>query len=333
MTALDGVEIGLGVALTAITLFDVFQSVVFPRPSVGRVQLSVNLVRWTWSAWRAVAQRPHKLQTREAALAAFAPLAVVGLLVLWGLLIIVGYALIFNGLHDGLSPQPDSFGTTLFFSAGRMLAFSVGGIEATQVATRIFTSLEAATGFGLFALVISLLFSLFSASNGARPLSWRSTPLRGAPSTGLQLLETCAKDDLAPELAVTFDAWRMWSVDVLETHLTYPLLFYFRSSHDNEAWANSFGAVMDAAMLVISTIEAALSAMQRSCTRSARTSSPTCATTTIAVSMANRPEWSTRNSCPHATVSSARAIASMNAMRRGRNSARCVANMRRGSTR
>ncbi len=255
MTALDGVEIGLGVALTAITLFDVFQSVVFPRPSVGRVQLSVNLVRWTWSAWRAVAQRPHKLQTREAALAAFAPLAVVGLLVLWGLLIIVGYALIFNGLHDGLSPQPDSFGTTLFFSAGRMLAFSVGGIEATQVPTRIFTSLEAATGFGLFALVISLLFSLFNAFQRREAAVVALDAIAGAPSTGLQLLETCAKDDLAPELEVTFDQWRMWSVDVLETHLTYPLLFFFRSSHDNEAWANSFGAVMDAAVLVISTID------------------------------------------------------------------------------
>jgi hypothetical protein len=255
LTALDGVEIGLGIVLTAITLFDVFQSVVFPRPSVGRVQLSVTLVRVTWRAWRAIAQRPHKLQTREAALAAFAPLAVVGLLVLWGLLIIVGYALIFSGLHAGLSPQPDSFGTTLFFSAGRMLAFSVAGIEATEVPTRIFTSLEAATGFGLFALVISLLFSLFTAFQRRETAVVALDAIAGAPSSGLQLLETCAKDGLANQLAVTFDEWRMWSVDVLETHLTYPILFFFRSSHDNEAWANSFGAVMDAAVLVISTID------------------------------------------------------------------------------
>jgi hypothetical protein len=255
MTALDGVEIGAGAIITAITLFDVFQSIVFPRPSVGRVQLSVNLVRFGWRAWRAIAQRPKRLQAREAALAAFAPLAVVGLLVLWALLIITGYALIFSGLHDGLAPQPDSFGTTLFFSAGRLLAFPVAGIEATGVATRILTSVEAATGFGLFALVISLLFSLFSAFQRRETAVVALDALAGAPSTGLQLLETCAKDDLADELAATFDAWRMWTVDVLETHLTYPLLFYFRSSHDNEAWANSFGAVMDASIIVISTID------------------------------------------------------------------------------
>ena len=191
----------------------------------------------------------------EAALAAFAPLAVVGLLVLWALLIITGYALIYSGLHDGLSPQPDSFGTTLFFSAGRMLAFSVAGTEATGVATRILTSIEAATGFGLFALVISLLFSLFSSFQRRETAVVALDALAGAPSTGLQLLESCAKDDLSDHLAVTFDEWRMWTVDVLESHLAYPLLFYFRSSHDNEAWPNSFGAVMDAATLVITTID------------------------------------------------------------------------------
>ena len=47
----------------------------------------------------------------------------------------------------------------------------------------------------------------------------------------------------------------MWTVDVIESHLAYPVLFYFRSSHDNEAWPNSFGAVMDAATLVLSTVD------------------------------------------------------------------------------
>jgi len=42
---------------------------------------------------------------------------------------------------------------------------------------------------------------------------------------------------------------------VLESHLAYPILLFFRSSHDNEAWLNSFGAVMDAATLVMSTVD------------------------------------------------------------------------------
>jgi hypothetical protein len=253
--AVEAVEIAGGALLVLVTLFDVFQSVVLPRPAIGRVRLSFTLVRVGWRGWLRIAERPRKLQTREAAYAAFAPMAVVVLLLLWALFFITGYALMYSGLHDGLRPQPDSFGTTVFFSTGRMLAFPVAGIDATGAATRTLTSMEAATGFGLFALVISLLFSLFNAFQRRETAVVALDALAGAPPSGVQLLENCAKDDMAEQLVATFDEWRMWTVDVLETHLTYPLLFYFRSSHDNEAWANSFGAVMDAATLVISTVD------------------------------------------------------------------------------
>lgn len=254
-TAVDIIEIVVGSVLVVATLFDVFQSVLLPRPAVGRIRLSFTLVRDGWRAWRKIAERPKRLQTREAALAAFAPMAVVALLVIWALFLILGYSLIFSGLRDGLQPQPDSFWTTIFFSTGRMLAFPVGGIEPIGAATRVLTSVEAATGFGLFALVISLLFSLFGSFERREIAVVALDALAGAPPTGLQLLESCATADLHDQLATTFDEWRMWTVDVLETHLTYPLLFYFRSSHDNEAWVNSLGAVMDAATLVMSTVD------------------------------------------------------------------------------
>jgi hypothetical protein len=255
MTVLDGFAIGFGALILLITVYDVFQSVVMPRPAVGLVRLSFTLIRVAWRLWRIVAERPKKLQRRETALAAFAPMMLVALLVYWGFSLILGFALIFSGLHAGLRPQPDSFGTTLYFSTGRMLAFSVAGIEATGVATRIFAAIEAASGFGLFALVISLLFSLFSSFQRRETAVVALDALAGAPPSGVQLLETCAKDSMPDQLVATFDEWRLWTVDVIESHLSYPLLFYFRSSHDNEAWANSFGAVMDAATLVLTTVE------------------------------------------------------------------------------
>src|ERR1019366_7490185 len=242
VTVVDGVQIGAGAVIVLVTIYDVVQSVVMPRPAVGRIRLSFTLIRGGWRVWRKLAERPKKLQTRETAMAAFAPMMLVGLLVLWGFSFIIGYALIFSGLHDGLQPQPDSFGTTLYFSTGRMLAFSVAGIEATGVATRTFAAIEAASGFGLFALVISLLFSLFSSFQRRETAVVALDALAGAPPSGVQLL-------------ATFDEWRLWTVDVIESHLSYPLLFYFRSSHDNEAWANSFGAVMDAATLVLTTVD------------------------------------------------------------------------------
>lgn len=255
MSVTDGLQIAGGAVIVLVTIYDLFQSVVMPRPAVGHVRLSFWLIRGGWRFWRMIAERPRKLQTRETALAAFAPLMLVTLLILWGVSLIVGYALIFSGLHAGLQPQPDSFGTTLYFSTGRMLAFSVAGIEATGVATRTFAAIEAASGFGLFALVISLLFSLFNSFQRRETAVVALDALAGAPPSGVQLLESCAKDSMPDQLSATFDEWRLWTVDVIESHLSYPLLFYFRSSHDNEAWANSFGAVMDAATLVLTTVD------------------------------------------------------------------------------
>jgi hypothetical protein len=255
VTAIDGLEIGIGAVLLVGAWYDVFQSVVVPRPAAGRLRISVTLVRRAWRAWRFAAMRPRKLRTREATLALFGPMFVVVLLVLWGSALILGFALVLHGLRTQLHPQPDTFGTTLYFSAGRMLAFSAQGIEPTGMATRVLTTFEAASGFGLFALVISLLFSLFSSFQRREAAVVALDALAGAPPSGVQLLESCARDNVPDELVATFDTWRTWTVDVLESHLAYPVLFYFRSSHDNEAWPNSFGAVMDAATLVLSTIE------------------------------------------------------------------------------
>ncbi|MBV8528516.1 MAG: hypothetical protein JOZ75_09390 [Candidatus Dormibacteraeota bacterium] len=253
--ALDALWIALGSLLLVATIYDLFQSVLTPRPAVGRIRFSTDFVRVAWLGWRNVARRRKQLQAREAALAVFAPFMVVVLLVTWGFLFILGFALLYSGLHDGLRPQPGSFGATLYFSAGRLLAFGVGSTQSTSAVTEILSVFQAAAGFGLFALVVTLLFSLFGAFQRRETAVVALDALAGAPPTGVQLLEVCAKFHMPEQLATTFSTWQAWTAEVLESHLAYPILFFFRSSHDNEAWSNSFGAVMDAATLVLSTIE------------------------------------------------------------------------------
>jgi hypothetical protein len=255
MSALDVVEIVLGAILVIFTAYDIFQSVVMPRPAVGHIRFSADLGRIAWRGWRNVAVRVKRNTLREGALAAFGPLMVVVLLGLWAFLLILGFALMYNGLHAALHPQPDSLGQALFYSTGRMLAFTVDGIQPVSPSTALLTSLEAASGFGVFALVIQLLFSLFTAFQRRETSVIALDALAGAPPSGVQLLESCAKFNMPEQLAATFTAWQAWTADVLESHLAYPLLFYFRSSHDNEAWTNSLGAVLDAATLVVTTIE------------------------------------------------------------------------------
>jgi hypothetical protein len=217
------------------------------------------LVRWLlrlmWSLWRGVGNRLATQPRREAWLASFGPLAVLTMFVIWALFFVVGYGLVVDGVRSELHPVPDSFGTSLYFSASTLVPLSYGDFVPDGLPARLVTIAESATGVFLAALVITLLFSLYESFQRREELVVQLDALAGAPPSGIQILETGGERGMHEQLVRTFEEWRAWSAAVLESHLAYPTLFWFRSSHDNEAWLNSFGAIMDAAVLVMSTIE------------------------------------------------------------------------------
>lgn len=248
-------EIIAGAIVIAAIFYDLFQGVVLPRPAVGRLRLAPILVRRLWYVWRWVGTRSARLDKRENRLAVFGPMCLLLLLGFWSLSLILGYGLVLDGLRDQLQPAPTNFGTSLYFSATTILPLSYGDLVPLGVPARLVVLAESASGLSLFALVITLLFSLYASFQRREELVVTLDALAGAPPSGLQMLENAAHHGLRDELRQSFDDWRGWSAAVLESHLAYPILLYFRSSHDNEAWINSFGAVMDAATLILSTLE------------------------------------------------------------------------------
>jgi hypothetical protein len=247
-------EAALGVVILAIAFYDVFQSVVLPRPSVGKLRLSPWILRPLWASWRWLGTRDGRVDRRENWLGTFGPVGLIALLGFWALSSILGFALIIDSIPDEIQPPPADFWTSLYFSASTLLPLSYGEILPIGAVARLVIIAESATGIALIALVISLLFSLYASFQRREELVVTLDALAGAPPAGLQILETAASHRMPDELRATFDDWRRWSAAVLESHLAYPILVYFRSSHDNEAWLNSFGAVMDAATLVLSTV-------------------------------------------------------------------------------
>jgi hypothetical protein len=249
------VEVVVGLALVLLVFYDLFQSVVLPRPAVNKFALVRYLFRAVWISWRWVGSRIPRLSSREAWLASFAPVGVLLNFTVWGLAVMLGYALIFDGLRDELHPVPPDFGTSIYFSATTLVPLSYGDLVPIGIPARLVTVAESATGIVIAALAITLLFSLYESFQDREKLVVQLDALAGAPPSGVQMLETASDHGMRDELINTFDDWRDWAAEVLESHLAYPILFFFRSSHDNEAWINSFGAVMDAATLVLSTIE------------------------------------------------------------------------------
>ncbi len=249
------IALPVGIVLLAWTLLDVFRTLVMPRAARGRVRLSRILFLLMWRPWRWIGVRRKTVQARERALAAAAPFFFFSLLVGWASLALVGYALILwsPAFNHGLGPDA-SFGNALF-SAGSAL-FTLGfGTGAVTGWTRAVEVLAGATGLGLFAVVIAYLPVLYQAFNrrevGVLLLDTRA----GSPPSGPELLHRMGSAGVGRTLPELFAEWERWVADVLESHMSYPLLALFRSPHDNTSWITSLGSVLDAATLLLTCVD------------------------------------------------------------------------------
>lgn len=251
--AIGVVEAVVGVALLGLTFYDLFQSVVLPRPSVRKVQLARTVVRPLWRFWKWALNRGSRIERSEARLAAFGPIALLTLFLIWATALITGYALLIDSMADEFQPHLHDFLASFYVSATTLVPLSYGDFVPEVGFARLVIIIESATGVIVAALAITLLFELYGAFRNREEAVIALDALAGAPPSAVQLLETAAGRSMDGTLKETFDEWRHWSAMVLESHLAYPLLVYFRSSHDNEAWINSFAAVMDSSALVMSS--------------------------------------------------------------------------------
>ena len=249
------IALPVGIVLVVWTLLDVFRTLVMPRAARGRVRLSRILFRPIWRPWRWIGLRAKTVQARERVLATVAPFFFFVLLVGWVSLALLGYALILwsPAFVDGIGPGGESFGNALYVSGTSL--FTLGSVTGVTGWTRAIVVAEAATGLGLFAVTIAYLPVLYQAFNrrevGVLLLDTRA----GSPPSGPELLHRMGSAGVASSLHELFADWERWVADVLESHMSYPLLTLFRSPHDNTSWVTSLGSVLDAATLLLTAVE------------------------------------------------------------------------------
>ena len=254
MTFIQNLQLLLGVVLVALVLNDVFEGVVVPRWTSRRWRIAPLLIDKLWPLWRAVGQRKAQGDAREDFLGTYAPLALMLILVLWVGLLVLGFGLIFWSLREHFEPQLHSFGEALYVGGVTILTIGFGDYAPHDGMARVFTLVAGAAGLAIFALVISLLFTLYTAFERREVLSLGLDARAGSPPSGVALLENYSQLGLLDTLPDFFNQWEEWSAQVLQSHIAYPLLPFFRSSHDGESWIASLGAVLDGATLLLTTV-------------------------------------------------------------------------------
>lgn len=248
-----------GALIVISTFSDVFQSVIVPRPARRRLRASAFVSRWFWQGWRLVGHRAIPNDMREDFLGTFAPALLIFLLVFWLISLIVGYGLIFFALRTHLKPEPD-FGGAMYFAGTSLLTIGFGDIVPLSPATRFLSVVAGASGFGIVAILTTFLFAIFGAYHAREAFVVALSNRAGAPPSGVELVEIHSRMRNIDGLSATLHEAQAWMAAVLETHLAYPVLTYFRSTHDAISWVGALGALLDASTIVITTVDVPMKA-------------------------------------------------------------------------
>jgi hypothetical protein len=247
----------VGALLVVIALNDIFQSVVVPRATGRRYRPSYYWWRTAWIVWPKLAWRMYASDDdrREDFLAIFAPMMLILLIALWLAMLIVGYALALWGLRSGITPAVRSFDDALYFSGTSLLTIGFGDIVARSSAPRMISILAAISGLTLLSITTAYIFLLFGSFQARESFVVLIGARAGAPTSGVNLLAIAGYSGTRSSLTNLMMEAQGWTARLMETHLAYPVLAYFRSSHDYESWIGTLGTLLDAAILIMTTVE------------------------------------------------------------------------------
>jgi hypothetical protein len=238
----------LGIVLVVFVLWDAFETIILPRRPRHGFRITRTFYKMAWAPWKAAARSMRNPKQRETFLSLFGPLSIFLLLAIWALALVVGFAVLqwAAGSEVGGSMN-HTFGTDFYFSGSTFFTLGLGDVTPQTNLARALAVIEAGTGFGFLALVISYIPVLYQ-SFSRREVSISLLDARaGTPPTGVELLRRHEGD--MQELQQLLVEWEKWSAELLESHMSYPTLAYFRSQHDNQSWLASLTAVLDACAL------------------------------------------------------------------------------------
>jgi hypothetical protein len=247
-----------GVVCLCVVLVDAFETIILPRRATGRFRLTRIFYIATWRPWTFFARRMRNPRKRETALSFYGPLSLIVLLVVWAGAMLTGFGLIYYGLG---SPFNDASGyggliSDIYVSGTTLFTLGLGDVIPHGPLARALIILESGTGLGFLAVVMGYFPVLYSAFS-RREVSISLLDARaGSPPTAAELLRRHSHKGAEQALMLLLTEWERWSAELLESHISYPLLCYFRSQHTNQSWLGALTAILDASALLISGVTA-----------------------------------------------------------------------------
>lgn len=256
MNTLDWLSAGAGLAIVLAVMADLVATVVATAGSGTGWRPTRQFYTSTWAVWSWMARHRRSPERRERLLALYGPLSLLALLLLWLLGLLFGWALVWLGLREHLRGDA-GFGSYLYYSGIVLLTVGFGDITPAGFAARMLTLTEAMTGLATIALVISYLPALYGSFNRRETRLLTLDHPSGERIQPAALIALHAPDGDLQRLYRFFAEWELWVAEVLESHVSYPMLALFRSQHAGQSWITALGVVVDAAALTSAMVDGA----------------------------------------------------------------------------
>jgi hypothetical protein len=250
----------LSLLLIALILADGFEVILQPRRVTHRFRFARLFYRGLWRLWRTMALGLFPAgKRREACLSVFGPVSVLGLFTLWVLGLIVGFGLLHWSLATAVQAPEHraSLGTYLYLSGTTFFTLGYGDVIPMAGLGRALAVLEAGLGFGFLAIVISYLPVLYQAFSQREVTISLMDARAGSPPSAAQLLLRLARAGGMGRITTFLGEWERWSAELLESHLSFPVLSYYRSQHDNQSWLGSLTTMLDTCAVLLAEVKGA----------------------------------------------------------------------------
>ena len=248
-----------GIALIVLVLWEGFETIILPRRVTRRFRLTRLFYRRTWLPWVKMVNSFVPARRRETWLSFFGPLSLLLLLSIWAGVLIIGFALLQWAIGSTILTKDGSAGflTDLYMSGTTFFTLGMGDAVPGSNAARFLVVVESGMGFAFLALVIGYLPAL-NQFFSRREVSISLLDARaGSPPTASEMLRRHGHERGMEALRHLLHEWELWSAEFLEGHLSYPVLAYFRSQHDNQSWLAALTAILDTCALVMAGVEGA----------------------------------------------------------------------------
>jgi hypothetical protein len=254
-----------GVLLLAGVLWDAFETVVLPRRVNRRLRLSSLFYFFTWSPFARAGALVGNANRRESILSFYGPLSLVLVLGIWAGGLIIGFALLQVGLGSTvrLDGVPRGFPLDFYWSGTTFFTLGLGDVVPAAWRSRVLAVVEAGMGFGFLALVLGYFPVIYQAFSRRETAIALLDARAGSPPSAAELLRRHRGEEGLEALRDVLHEWEHWAAELLETHLSYPMLAYFRSQHSNESWVGALTAILDASALLVVGAEGALARQAR----------------------------------------------------------------------